>query len=400
MKEKNYIYKSISGFITNYLEGDLIIWTVVFLLSIISILAVYSSTGTLAYKYQSGNTEYYMIKHLSIILMGIGLMYVAHLVKYTYYSRIAQITLYISVPMLFLTLLMGTNLNHASRWITVPGLGMTFQTSDFAKLALIMYVARMLSKNQENIKDLKEGFLPIMIPVLIVCGLILPANLSTSALLFATCLVLMFIGRVNIKYLSMLVGSGIVAFALFILIAPYFTQSSRIATWHHRIENFIHSDKTETAKSEDANYQAEQAKISIATGGIFGKAPGKSVQRNFLPHPYSDFIYAIIIEEYGFIGGIAVILLYLILLYRSIRIANKTSNTFGALLAVGCCFSLIFQAMINMGVAVNLLPVTGQALPLVSMGGTSVWFTSIAIGIILSVSKDINNVKTVPDGIA
>lgn len=392
MPKENYIYKTISGFINNHLKGDLVIWTVVFLLSIISILAVYSSTGTLAYKYQSGNTSYYMIKHLTIIIMGLGLMYVAHLIKYTYYSRLAQIALYISIPLLLVTLLLGTNLNHASRWLTVPGLNMTFQTSDFAKLALIMYIARVLSKKQDSIKDFKEGFLPIMIPVLIICGLILPANLSTSVLLFATCLVLMFVGRVNIKYLAALVSSGIIALTLFILIAPYFTKSSRIATWHNRIENFIEGKEE---KGGEGNYQAEQAKISIATGGVFGKAPGKSVQRNFLPHPYSDFIYAIIIEEYGLIGGAVVILLYLILLFRSIRIATKTEHTFGALLAVGCCFSLVFQAMINMGVAVNLLPVTGQALPLVSMGGTSVWFTSIAIGIILSVSKGMESTKPV-----
>lgn len=393
MQKENYIYKSVSNFIANYLKGDLIIWTVVFLLSIISILAVYSSTGTLAYKYQSGNTSYYMFKHMFIICMGLGLMYVAHLIKYTYYSRIAQIALFIAVPLLLITLMMGTNLNHASRWITVPGLNMTFQTSDFAKLALIMYVARILSKKQDQIKDLKEAFLPVMIPVLIVCILILPANLSTSAILFATCLVLMFVGRVNLKYLSILIVSGITALTLFILVAPYFMKSSRITTWHNRIENFVNGDVENTG--EEGNYQVEQAKISIATGGVFGKAPGKSVQRNFLPHPYSDFIYAIIIEEYGLVGGVSVILLYLILLFRSIRIASKTEHIFGSLLAIGCCFSLVFQAMINMGVAVNLLPVTGQSLPLVSMGGTSVWFTSIAIGIILSVSKEMYNTKPV-----
>jgi cell division protein FtsW len=393
MTKENYTYKPVSAFINTHLKGDLIIWTVVFLLSIISILAVYSSTGTLAYKYQAGNTSYYMLKHMVIIFMGIGLMYLAHLIKYTYYSRIAQIALYIAIPLLLFTLITGTNIHSASRWITVPGLGMTFQTSDFAKLALIMYIARLLSKKQDNIKDFKEAFLPIMIPVIIVCGLILPANLSTSVLLFATCFVLMFIGRINLKYLGMLVVAGVVVLTQFIIIAPRVTDSSRVKTWINRIENFTNGDKS--TASQEGNYQSEQAKISIATGGVFGKAPGKSVQRNFLPHPYSDFIYAIIIEEYGLVGGVVVILLYLILLFRSIRIASKTENIFGSLLAVGCCFSLIFQAMINMGVAVNLLPVTGQALPLVSMGGTSVWFTSIAIGIILSVSKEIDNLKPV-----
>jgi len=367
--------------IFNRLKGDKVIWLIVILLSVISLLAVYSSTGTLAYKYQSGNTEYYLLKHFIILLLGLGLMYLAHLVKYSYYSRISQIAIFIAVPILLFTLMMGTNINTASRWLTLPIVNITFQTSDFAKLALIMYIARLLSKKQEQIKDFKTAFVPMMAPVIIICGLIVPANFSTAAVLFTTCLILMFIGRINMKYILILIGTGVVLFSIFILIlwkSP--NHQGRLGTWKSRIENFAGGEAKE-------NYQVTQAKIAIANGGVLGKGPGNSIQRNFLPHPYSDFIYAIIIEEYGLLGGGIVIFLYLILLFRGIRIVIKSPKTFGTMLAMGCCFSLIFQAMINMAVAVNLFPVTGQPLPLLSMGGTSIWFTSISIGIILSVSR-------------
>ena len=350
-------------------------------------LAVYSSISTLAYKSASRNQEMILVKHFITVMLGLGLMYVVHLLKYTYYSRISQLVYWVSIPLLLLTLIMGTNLNDASRWLVVPGLGISFQTSDLAKLGLIMYVARLLSKKQEQIKEFKATFVPIMLPVIIICGLILPANFSTAAVLFATCLLLMFVGRINLKYLLAFIGTGIVLFAIFILIAinlPEDAQKSlRIYTWKKRVENFRDND----VKSS-SNFQVNQAKIAIATGGISGKGPGKSTQRNFLPHPYSDFMYAFIIEEYGLvIGGVGVMFLYLLLLFRTIRIATKTTSTFGAFLALGCCFLLIFQAMINMAVSVNLIPVTGQPLPFVSKGGTSVMFTGIAIGIILSVSR-------------
>ena len=373
------------NWLNQYTKGDKTIWIIVFILSLVSLLAVYSSTGTLAYKNQEGNTQYYLFKHLVILLFGILLMFITHRIPYNYYSRIAQIALFITIPLLLITLLTGTNLNQASRWIALPGTNLTFQTSDFAKLALIMYVARALARKQENIKDFKSAFLPIMFPVILVCGLILPANFSTAAVLFTTSLLLMFIGRVNMKYIGIMIAAGAVCLAIFLLIAKNFGHSTRIQTWENRIENF--SKKGDS----DANYQVDQAQIAIATGGITGKGPGHSTQRNFLPHPYSDFIYAIIIEEYGLIGGIFMVFLYLMLLGRTVMIVKKSPKAFAALLAVGCSFSLVFQALINMAVAVHLFPVTGQTLPLVSMGGTSLWFTSIAIGILLSVSRNIEN---------
>src|SRR3954468_10436138 len=274
-----------------YFRGDRVIWLIVFILSIFSLLAVYSSTGTLAYKYQQGNTEYYLLKHLGILLLGLGLMYGASLVRYTLYSSIALIALILAIPLLGITLVMGTNLNEASRWLTLPVINVSFQTSDFAKLALIMYVARTLSMKQDNIKDFKAAFLPIIIPILIVCGLILPANLSTAAVLFMTCVFLMFIGRINMKYIGYMAGIGAVCLTLFISIALLSGKEGRVGTWKARIENF-------TKGGEDGNFQTQQAKIAIASGGILGKMPGNSTQRNFLPHPYSDFIYAIITEEY------------------------------------------------------------------------------------------------------
>jgi len=374
------------GYIEKYLKGDKGIWVVVLLLSILSLLAVYSSIVTLAYKYKDGDTFYYLFKHTIILVVGLGLMVLAHNLKFKYYSRISQIALFLSVPLLLLTLITGANVNEASRWLVIPVINQTFQTSDLAKLALIMYLARLLSKRQEQIKDFKEAFVPIMIPVMLVCGLILPANFSTAAMLFVTCLIIMFIGRINLKYILSLVGIGVGTLLILLLIGKSNPDLlPRMGTWAKRIETF------QGGGSKDANYQAEQAKIAIATGGPIGKGPGGSTQRNFLPHPYSDFIYAIILEEYGTIGGIIVIFLYLILFFRGIRIASKAENTFGSLLAIGLSFSLVFQALINMAVAVNLFPVTGQPLPLVSMGGTSIWFTCLAIGIILSVSRENDN---------
>ena len=365
------------------IKGDRVIWAVVILLSIISFLAVYSSTGTLAYKYHSGNTQYYMFKHGLILAAGLALMYFAHIVKYTYYSRIFQIALYIAVPLLLLTLLFGVDINDAKRVLPLP-FGLTFQTSDLAKITLIVYLARMLSKKQDEIHDFKSAFVPLMLPVIIVTGLIFFDNLSTAALLFTTSIVLIFIGRVKLTYIFAMLGIGL--FFLIIGLTVLYTlpdgQQGRLGTWKKRVTDYVDGNSNN-------NYQAEHAKIAIATGGVVGKMPGNSTQRNFLPHPYSDFIYAIIVEEYGLIGGISIVLLYLILLFRAVKIVTKSPGTFGSFLTIGVAFSLVFQAMINMGVAVGLLPVTGQPLPLVSMGGTSIWFTSLSIGIILSVSKDI-----------
>ncbi len=369
-----------------YFKGDRTIWLIVFILSIFSLLAVYSSTGTLAYRYQSGNTSYYLLKHLIILGFGLVLMYLSHLVKYTYYSKISAVALIFTVPLLIITLMGGTNLNEATRWLTLPGTNITFQTSDFAKLALIMFVARILSKKQAEIKSFRSAFVPVILPVLLVCGLILPANLSTALILFISCCFLMFIGRIDLKYILSLGGIAALCFGLYVAIAYATGNTGRIETWKSRVERFVDGNGAD-------NYQAEQAKIAIATGGILGVFPGNSIQRNYLPHPYSDFIYAIIIEEYGLIGGVLLIVLYLILFFRVIRFIHHSPMAFGTLLSVGCIFLLVFQAMINMAVTVNIFPVTGQPLPMLSMGGTSIWFTSISIGIVLSVSRQVEKEK-------
>lgn len=369
--------------LSKYFKGDSVIWGVIFTLSIFSLLAVYSSTGTLAYKYQEGNTAYYIIKHFVLLAVGLGIIFITHLIPYKYYSRLSQLFLYISIFLLGITLVMGTSLNQASRWLTLPGLGFTIQTSDFAKLALIMYVARVLSLKQKKIDDFNGVFVSLILPVLLICGLILPANFSTAAILAVTSFLLMFIGRVKVKYLAGIAVVGLMAIALLFAGAKLTGKNIwRIGTWENRIESYVNGTGGD-------NYQVEQSKIAIATGGVLGKGPGNSTQRNFLPHPYSDFIYAIIIEEYGFMGGAVVLFLYLFLLYRAGVIVRKSRRTFGAFLAIGLTLSLVFQAMINMGVAVHLFPVTGQTLPLVSMGGSSILFTGVAFGVILSVSRSV-----------
>jgi len=373
--------------LSKYFKGDRVIWGVVFTLSIFSLLAVYSSTGTLAYKYQEGNTAYYIVKHFVLLVAGLSIIYITHLIPYKYYSRLSQLFLYISIFLLDITLVMGTRLNQASRWLTLPGLGFTIQTSDFAKLALIMYIARVLSLRQNKIDDFNGVFVSLILPVLIICGLIMPANLSTALILFATSFLLMFVGRVKLKYLMGISGVGALIIALIIAgVIITGSNTGRIGTWQNRIENYVKGE-------EGDNYQVEQSKIAIATGGITGKGPGNSTQRNFLPHPYSDFIYAIIIEEYGFFGGLFVLSLYLFLLYRAGVIVRKSRRSFAAFLAFGLTISLVFQAMINMGVAVNLFPVTGQTLPLVSMGGSSILFTGVAFGIILSGSRSVEKTE-------
>ncbi|MBX7203811.1 MAG: FtsW/RodA/SpoVE family cell cycle protein [Bacteroidia bacterium] len=374
-------------------KGDFVIWAIVMILSLFGVLAVYSSTGTLAYKRYAGNTELLLAKHLFLLLMGIGFMYLAHLVDYRYYYGIARVLLIISVPLLIYTLLFAPVINDARRWISIPIINATFQTSDLAKVALIMYVARMLSKKQEDIKDFKKAFLPIISAVVGVCLLIAPANLSTALVLFSTCAIVMFIGRINFKYLMLMAGAGIVGLGLLIGILFSVPEESlgkiggRFLTWKSRIEVFVNHDRE---ANKDNDYQSKQAKIAIATGGLFGKGPGNSTQRNFLPHPYSDFIFAVIIEEYGFGGGLFVIFIYLLFLWRTIRIVVRSPKAFGALLAFGLSLSMVIQAFINMAVAVNIFPVTGLPLPLVSMGGTSLWFTSFAFGVILSVSRFID----------
>ena len=373
------------------LKGDKWIWIIVIILSGWSLLAVYSSVGTLAYKEGKG-TELYLVKHFSIIAVGLVLMYLSHKLDYRWYAGISKILMVITIPLLFYTLIFGNNVNDASRWVTIPVINQTFQTSDLAKLALITFLARMLSRKAHEIKDLKKSFIPIMGTVCAVFVLIAWANLSTALMLFGTSVLLLLIGRVSAKQIGIVCVGGGVLLALVILLGP------RRATYMSRIEGFFKTEKVDGVAAtvpfqEDKNFQANNAKIAIATGGLFGKGPGNSIQRNVLPHPYSDFIFAIIIEEYGTIGGVILIMLYLALMYRVIRIVTLSPRAFGAFLAAGLGFSLTIQALANMAVAVGLGPVTGVPLPLVSMGGTSILFTSVALGIILSVSRSIEELK-------
>jgi cell division protein FtsW len=369
-----------------HFKGDSIIWALLIVLSLLSLLAVYSSTFTLAYQYRAGHVGYYLIKHIFFLLFGIGVVYVTHIVPYRFYSRMSQLLLLISIPLLLATLVFGTSINQASRWLSLPGTGISFQTSDLAKLALIMYVARLLSMKQDCIRSYKDAFLPILAPVLVICALIMPANLSTAVILFFVSVILMFIGRIRFTYIALMVGGMAIVLTILMTIAIKSDWDGRWGTWRNRLVHHVQQDS-------EGNYQAEQSKIAIVTGGLIGKGPGNSMQRNFLPQPYSDFIFSIIIEEYGLFGGIFVILLYLALLFRAGLLVRKSSRTFAAFLAFGLALLLVMQAMVNMAVAVGIFPVTGQPLPMISMGGTSILFTSAAIGIILSVSYGIEREK-------
>jgi cell division protein FtsW len=383
-------------------KGDKVIWAVVVLLALVSLLAVYSSTGLLAYKMYKGNTEIYLFKQFAFIVVGVLVIYLAHQVNYIIYSRVAKILFFLSIPLLVYTLFFGVKLNEGSRWIRLPIINLTFQTSDLAKLALFMFLSRLLSKKQDVIKDFKKGFLPVIAPVAVICLLIAPANLSTALLIGATSLMLLFIGRASVKHLLLTIAIIMIPVALLIGAAiirhnrdlgtaeKTKTENSsrlfvRVDTWINRVDAFLYGGKE---NNDDDSYQVNQAKIAIANGGMIGLGPGNSRQRNFLPHPYSDFIYAIIIEEYGLAGGACIIFIYLIFLFRSIRIFRKCPFAFGAFLALGLSFTLVIQALVNMAVNVNLFPVTGVTLPLVSMGGSSFLFSCLAIGIILSVARN------------
>ncbi|WP_276485087.1 FtsW/RodA/SpoVE family cell cycle protein [Paraflavitalea pollutisoli] len=385
-------------------KGDKAIWAIVLVLALVSMLVVYSSTGLLAYKYNRGNTEIYLFKQIMFIIVGMAVIYFSHRVNYQLYSRVARILFLISIPLLVYTLFFGVKLNEGSRWIRLPIINLTFQTSDLAKLALFMYLSRLLSKKQDKIKDFKQGFIPVMLPVVIICILIAPANLSTALLVGATSMLLMFIGRVSTKHLLMTIGVVAIPVVFLVTIAvayydksegkmkdlPAFLEGGRIPTWIKRVQNFVYDNKS---ADKDDNYQINQAKIAIAKGGMLGLGPGNSETRNFLPHPYSDFIFAIIIEEYGIVGGAFIILIYLLFLLRSIRVFRKCPYAFGAFLALGLSFTLVIQALINMAVTVNLFPVTGVTLPLVSMGGSSFLFTCLSIGIILSVARNVEQAE-------
>lgn len=358
------------------LRGDKVIWITIFLLALVGILAIYSASSSLSFRTAGDNTEYFMFTHLIQLCMGLVIMYVIHLVNYRLFAKISSFLLLATIPLLVYTIIQGSEINEAARWITI--FGQSFQPSELAKLALIIYLAKLLTQRQAVIKDFNEGFLPALFWVTVVCGLIAPADLSTAGLIFFTSIMLMFVAGVDTKYLGVLGLVGI--FALFIL----FGTAKRADTWRTRIDDYV---ERLSNPDYDANYQTNQANIAIASGGIIGKGVGKSTQRNFLPHAHADFVYAIIIEEYGLMGGILVLVLYLILLFRSVSIVT-VSKTFGALMASGLSFLVVMQAFLNIGVTVGLLPVTGLPLPMVSMGGTSIIFTCIALGIILSVSRD------------
>lgn len=372
--------------IINSLKGDKVIWAFVALLALFSFMPVFSASSNLAYmRHGSGNAVTYLIKHLAHIFIGFFIIYQVHKIPYHYFRGISRIALPIVWLLLIYTLVKGTVIEgaNASRWIQVPFIGISFQTSTLAAIILYIYVARYLSKKREKELSFKESFIDLWIPVFITLMFILPANFSTAALIFAMVTMLAFIGKYPLKYIGIIIGSGILALTLFILVAIAFPDAfnNRVDTWKNRIENFT------TDKPTEDDYQIEKAKIAIASGGVYGLGPGKSVQKNFLPQSSSDFIYAIIVEEYGLIGALSVMGMYLLLLFRFVVAAHKANSMFGKLVVIGLGFPIIFQALINMAVAVELLPVTGQTLPLISSGGSSVWMTCIAIGIILSVTK-------------
>lgn len=370
-------------------KGDQVIWAVVVILSFISLLSVYSATGSLAYK-NDVNANFYLGKQVVILGLGLIIIYLVHLINYTKFAKLAVLFYILSIPLLLYTLLFGVKLNEGSRWITIPVIGVTLQTSALAKLALFMFLARLLSLKQDVIKDFKKGFWPVLIPVLLTTGLIAPANLSTALMIGFTCCILFFIGRVRVRHILLLAFAGLIGLILIYGISKI-TGIGRAETWEKRITDFV--GNSEHGKEKEDVYQVLHAKIAIANGGVTGLGPGNSKQRNLLPHSYSDFIYAIIIEEYGLVGGAVMVFLYLLFLWRSILIFRRCPYAFGAFLAVGLSMTLVFQAMLNMAVNVHLLPVTGLTLPLVSMGGSSVWFTSIAIGVILSVSRYVDEME-------
>lgn len=373
-----------NNFINN-LKGDKGIWALVFLLALISFMPVYSASTNLVYVIGKGSTLGYLVKHLGHLFLGFCIIYFVHKMPYHYTKALSMLLMPLVVVLLIYTMFQGTTIGgaNASRWISIPFIGLSFQTSSLASIVLMVYVAKYLAKIKEKEFTFKSSLIELWMPVFLVLILILPANFSTTALIFAMVCMLVFIGQYPVKYLATIIGVGIVMLTLFILMAKAFPDAmpNRVKTWESRIERFSSN------KSDEDNYQIDKAKIAIASGRIYGLGPGKSVQKNFLPQSSSDFIYAIIVEEYGLIGGLGILFVYMLLFFRFIVCAHKASSFYGKLLIIGLGFPIIFQALINMGVAVELLPVTGQTLPLISSGGTSIWMTCAAIGVILSVSK-------------
>ena len=366
------------------IQGDKAIWAVAGLLALFSFLPVYSASSNLAYLYGDGSTFKFLLKHLAHLLLGFAILYGVHKIPYHYFRGLSIIALPVIVILLLITMAQGNTIDgaNASRWIRVPFVGVTFQTSTLAGVVLMTYVARYLSRIKDKTVNFKETLLPLWTPVFVVLALILPANLSTTAIIFAMVVVLVFVGGYPIKYLGIILGAGLIMLTLFVLTAKAFPGvfPNRVDTWMSRIENFTDKEDTE------GDYQIERSKIAIASGGITGQGPGKSIQKNFLPQSSSDFIFAIIVEEFGILGGFALMLLYLLMLFRLVVVAHKSTAMFGKLLVIGVGLPIVFQALINMAVAVELFPVTGQTLPLISSGGTSIWMTCLALGMVLSVS--------------
>jgi cell division protein FtsW len=348
-------------------------------LSIFSILTVYSSTGTIAYKLSGGNTTGYLMKHVVILGFGLFLAYLAYLTPYMRFMRMAPWLWLIAFGLLVFTLAFGKDINHARRWIEIPFINLTFQTSDFGKLALILLVSREITRHKDYIKDFNKAFMPIILPIIIICGLIAPADLSTALVLFVTCFAMMFIGRVDFKFMFLLVLLAIVGFAVLLAIYQVAPDLVRVDTWVSRI--------TEWWNNPDGGFQNQQAKIAIANGEIFGMGPGNSIQRNYLPTPYADFIFAVFCEEYGLVGSFLLLGLYVMLFFRVTRLVTISEKSFGAMVAVGLSLNIVIQALANMAISVHLVPVGGLTLPMVSWGGTSVLFTCLFFGIILSVSR-------------
>ena len=371
--------------ILKHIEGDRAIWAIVSVLAILSFLPVYSASTNLVYVVNNGTTTFHLFKHAFLLSCGFLIIYAVHKIPYRYFSGGSVLMIPFVILLLIYTLSQGTTIGgaNASRWIQIPFIGVGFQTSTLAGLVIMVYVSRYLARNKDNKVTFKETIFQLWLPVAIILALILPANFSTTAIIFFMVMLLAFIGGYPLKYILSVVGIGILILALFILTAKAFPDAlpNRVDTWMSRIENF--SDK-----NAEEGYQVEKAKIAIASGGLKGRGPGKSVQKNFLPQSSSDFIFAIIVEEYGLFGALVVILMYFMLLFRIVMAAKKATSIFATLLIIGVGLPIIFQAMINMAVAVNLFPVTGQTLPLISSGGTSIWMTCFAIGIILSVTAD------------
>jgi cell division protein FtsW len=379
------------------IKGDRLIWAIAALLAIFSFLPVYSAASNLAYVSGDGDTFNYFVKHFLHLFLGFAIIYGVHKIPYKYFRGLSIIMIPVVLVLLIATMLQPDvveTTSNAKRWISVPLVGLTFQPSTLASVVLMVYVARYLSKIQDKQITFKESILPLWTPVFLVLVLILPANFSTTAIIFTMIVVVTFLGGYPLRYLAIIIGSGFIVLTLFILTAKAFPEAmpNRVDTWMSRIENFSNDDDTE------ANYQIEKAKIAIASGGIQGVGPGKSIQKNFLPQSSSDFIFAIIVEEYGLAGGLFLLVLYLWLLFRIVIVSQKADTVFGKLLVIGVGLPIVFQALINMAVAVELFPVTGQTLPLISSGGTSIWMTCLAIGIILSVSAKREEIKLQEDG--